>query len=147
MTCTCDLWLVTCQCCCVWLHTQANKSYSSIVRYVFPTCFSAKAKFLWSSYTATHKRHTAVYCKSHKAVLLPKYLTRFSHVQVCTQLQDWRRLRAVSRALFLVRRAKRPRHANDHARDWRRETGLARRVFHWVWLCEQCLFFLLGLPP
>ena len=26
---------------------------------------------------------------------------------------------------FLVRRTKRPRHANDHARDWRRETGKA----------------------
>ena len=22
-----------------------------------------------------------------------------------------------------------------------------QRIFHWVWLCEQSLFFLLGLPP
>ena len=33
---TCDLWRVNVA---VWLDTQANKSYSSIVRYVFPTCF------------------------------------------------------------------------------------------------------------
>ena len=35
------------------------------------------------------------------------------------------RLRAVS-SFFLVRRAKRPRHANENARDWRRETEEAR---------------------
>ena len=35
-------------------------------------------------------------------------------------------LRVVS-LFFLVRRAKRPRHANDHARDWRRETGEVRQ--------------------
>ena len=29
----------------------------------------------------------------------------------------------------MVRRAKRPRHANDHARDWGRETGEASRCF------------------
>ena len=43
MTCICDLWPVTCDLwrvnVAVWLDTQANKSYSSIVRYVFPTCF------------------------------------------------------------------------------------------------------------
>ena len=38
------------------------------------------------------------------------------------------RLRAVS-FFFLVRRAKRPRHANDHARDWRGETGEAPPSF------------------
>ena len=36
------------------------------------------------------------------------------------------RLRAVS-LFFLVRRAKHPRHAKDHARDWRREMGEASR--------------------
>ena len=35
------------------------------------------------------------------------------------------RLRAAS-FIFLVRWAKRARHANDHARDWRRETGETR---------------------
>ena len=30
-----------------------------------------------------------------------------------------------SLSFFLVRRAKRPRHANDHACDWRREKGEA----------------------
>ena len=32
--------------------------------------------------------------------------------------------RILSLSFFFVRRAKRPRHANDHARDWRRETRL-----------------------
>ena len=36
------------------------------------------------------------------------------------------RLRVVS-LFFLVLRAKRPRHANYHTRDWRRETGEARQ--------------------
>ena len=36
------------------------------------------------------------------------------------------RLRVVS-LFFLVLRAKRPRHANDHTRDWRHETGEARQ--------------------
>ena len=31
-----------------------------------------------------------------------------------------------SLSFFLVRREKRARHANDHARDWRRETREAR---------------------
>ena len=30
-----------------------------------------------------------------------------------------------SLSFFLVLRAKHPRHANDHARDWRRETGVS----------------------
>ena len=37
------------------------------------------------------------------------------------------RLRAVS--FFLVRRVKRPKHANDRPRDWRRETGEAPPSF------------------
>ena len=49
-----------------------------------------------------------------KTPLLKLYLTTAARVD-CEQ------------SLFLVRRAKRPRHANDHARDWRRETGEARR--------------------
>ena len=32
-----------------------------------------------------------------------------------------------SLSFFLVHRAKRARHVNDHARDWRRETGEARK--------------------
>ena len=40
---------------------------------------------------------------------------------VATQKLDYEQ----SLSLTLVRREKRPRHANDHARDWRRETGEA----------------------
>ena len=32
-----------------------------------------------------------------------------------------------SLSFFLVRRANRPKHANDYPRDWRRETGEARQ--------------------
>ena len=46
------------------------------------------------------------------------------------------RIRAVS--FFLVRRAKRIRHGNDHERDWRRETEEAGK---------QRDFFLFGGPP
>ena len=54
------------------------------------------------------------------------------------QLRARLRLRAVS-LFFLVRRAKRARHANDHARGWRRETGEAQK--------ESLSFFFSGCRP
>ena len=71
-----------------------------------------------------------------------------------------------SLSFFLVRRAKRPRHANDHARNWRRErerhdkkettrkareNGLSRSSFFFGEKTEvltgRKIFSLLGLPP
>ena len=43
-----------------------------------------------------------------------------------------------SLSFFLVRRAKRERHANDHARDWRRETGKARKKRDYLQSQREC---------
>ena len=57
---------------------------------------------------------------------------------VSTKCWDNARLLTVS-LFFLLRRAKRARHANEHARDWRRETRHGKR--------DATLFFFSGCRP
>ena len=135
---TCDLWRVNVA---VWLDTQANKSYSSIVRYVFPTCF--KQSF-FEVRTPQHMKGIRQSIVSHIKLCYSKLshyslMSRFAHS--CRVDVDF------EQSLFFLGPSSKTSETRKWPRAWlKARDGRGTTRISLVWLCGQSLFFLLGLP-